>query len=138
SVAGLLTAALHSLENQDFGFEQDRRIVVNYDPRLAGYGSEQLTPLYQRIDDSVSSLPGVSAVALCIYSPLSGNNWGSGIWVDGHPAPGPNDDAFVFWNRVTAGYFSVIGNPILRGRGITEQDTSISRHVAVINQSFAR
>jgi len=138
SASGLLTADLHSLENQDFGFEQDRRIVVTYDPRLAGYRPEQLTPLYRRIHDSVSSLPGVSAVALSIYSPLSGNNWGSSIWVDGRPAPGPNDDAFVFWDRVTAGYLGVTGNPILRGRGITEQDTSISRHVAVINQAFAR
>jgi len=58
--------------------------------------------------------------------------------VDGHPAPGPNDDDFAFWNRVTAGYLGVTGNPILKGRGITEQDTSTSRHVAVINQAFAR
>jgi predicted permease len=58
--------------------------------------------------------------------------------VDGHPAPGPNDQDFVPWNRVTAGHFDAIGNPILKGRGITEQDTSTSRHVAVINQAFAR
>jgi predicted permease len=138
SASGLLTAALHNLENQDFGFEQDRRIVVNFDPRLAGYGPEQLTPLYRRIYDSLSDVPGVSAVALCIYSPLSGNLWGAGVWVDGHPAPGPNDQDFVPWNRVTAGHFDAIGNPILKGRGITEQDTSTSRHVAVINQAFAR
>src|SRR6266403_5619463 len=81
SASGLLTAALHNLENQDFGFEQDRRIIVHFDPRLAGYGPEQLTPLYRRIDDSLSDVPGVSAVALSIYSPLSGNNWGAGVWV---------------------------------------------------------
>lgn len=138
AASGLLTAALHNLENQDFGFEQDRRIVVHSDPRLAGYRPEQLTPLYRRIHDSVSSLPGVSAVALCIYSPLSGNAWGAEVSVDGHPAPGPNDDNFVFWSRVTAGYLGVTGNPVLKGRGITEQDTSTSRHVAVINQAFAR
>ena len=138
SASGLLTAALHHIENQDFGFDQDRRIVANIDPRLAGYRPAQLTPLYQRIHDSVSRIPGVSAVALCLYSPLGGNNWGAGVWVDGHPAPGPNDDIFAFWDRVTAGYFGVIGNPILRGRGISEQDTATSRHVAVINEAFAR
>jgi predicted permease len=138
SVSGLLMAALQSLENQNFGFDQDRRIIANINPRLVGYGSEQLTPLYQRIHDSLASVPGVSGVALCIYSPLGGNNWGAGIWVDGHPAPGPNEDNSAFWDRVTAGYFGVIGNPILRGRGITEQDTATSRHVAVINEAFAR
>ena len=77
SASGLLTAALHRLENQDFGFEQDRRIVVNMDPRLAGYRSEQLTPLYRRIHDSMASIPGVSSVALCLYSPQSGGGLGS-------------------------------------------------------------
>ena len=136
SASGLLTAALHHLEHQDFGFDTDRRIVVNFDPRLAGYQTAQLTPLYRRIQDSLSGLPGVSAVALCIYSPLSGNNYGAGVLVDGHPAPGPNDDNFASWDRVTDGYFSAIGNPILRGRGITELDTATARHVAVINEAF--
>src|SRR5438876_2929826 len=138
SASGLLTAALHSLENQDFGFDQDRRIVANTNPRLAGYRLDQLTPLYRRVHDSLSSIPGVSAVALCKYSPLSGGNWGSGIWVDGHPPPGPRDDNYASLDRVTAGYFNVIGNPILRGRGISEQDTAASRHVAVIHAAFAR
>jgi hypothetical protein len=78
SASGLLTAALHKLENEDFGFDQNRRIVASMNPMLAGYGLDQLTPLYRRIHDSLSSIPGVSAVALCKYSPLSGNNWGSG------------------------------------------------------------
>ena len=138
SASGLLTAALRNLEHQDFGFDPDRRIVVKFDPRLASYQPGQLTPLYRRIHDSLSSIPGVSAVALCIYSPLDGNAWGAGVWADGHPAPGPNDDAYSFFDRVTPGYFDSIRNPILRGRGITEQDGANSQHVAVINEAFAR
>ncbi len=137
SASGLLIAALQRLEHQDFGFEQDRRIVADIDPRLAGYRSDQLSPLYRRIHDSIASLPGVSSVALCLYSPLAGA-WGTGVWVDGHPPAGPKDDNFAVWDRVTAGYLSVIGNPIDRGRGITEQDTAASQKVAVINEAFAR
>ena len=138
SAAGLLTAALHHLENQNFGFNSDRRLVAKMNPRLAGYRPEQLTLLYGRIHDSFSGIPGVSAVALCSYSPLSGGGWGAAVWIDGRPAPGPNDDYFAARDRVTAGYFDVIGNPIVRGRGITEQDTATSPHVAVINEAFAR
>ncbi|HEX4807673.1 MAG TPA: ABC transporter permease [Bryobacteraceae bacterium] len=138
TTSGLLATALHRLEHQDFGFDRDRRIVANMNPRLAGYRYDQVTPLYGRIHDSLVEIPGVSGVALCTYSPLSGNAWGAGVWVDGHPAPGPNADNLAFWNRVTAGYFDVIGNPIVRGRGISEQDTAASRHVAVINEAFAR
>jgi predicted permease len=138
SAAGLLTATLQSLENQNSGFEQDRRLVVSINPRLAGYRSVQLPALYRRIHDSVASIPSVQSVALCLYSPQSGGGWGSGVRVDGHPVPGPRDDSSASWDRVTGGYFDVIGTPIVKGRGISEQDAAASRHVAVINEAFAR
>jgi predicted permease len=139
SAAGLLTAALQGLENQNFGFEQDRRLVATIDPRLAGYQTGQLSQLYRRIHDSLVGIPGVSSAALCQYSPQSPRaGWGSGVWVDGHPVPGPRDDNFASWDRVTAGYFDVIGTPIVKGRGISVQDTGASQKVAVIDEAFAR
>ena len=54
-------------------------------------------------------------------------------------APGPADDYFAAWNRVTAGYLDVTGNPDPPGAvAITEQDTATSRNVAVVNEAFAR
>src|SRR5260370_538553 len=138
SAAGLLTAALQRLENQDFEFEQDRRIVASINPRLAGYRTAQLSLLYRRIHDSIASVPGVSSVALCLYSPQKGGGWGAGVIVDGQPAPGPLEENFAAWDRVTAGYFEVIGTPIVRGRGISMQDTSASRKVAGNNEAVAR
>ncbi|HEV8037225.1 MAG TPA: ABC transporter permease [Bryobacteraceae bacterium] len=138
SASGLLTAALHSLENQNFGFNQDRRVVASTNPRLAGYRTDQLSVLYRRIHDSIASIPGVSSVALCNYSPMGAGGWGAGVFVDGHRPPGPNDDYFAAWDRVTAGFLDVIGTPMIRGRGILEQDTATSRKVAVINEAFAR
>jgi predicted permease len=138
TASGLLTAALRSLESQDFGFEQEQRLVARINPRLAGYRTEQLPPLYSRIHDAIASVPSVSAVALCLYSPQGGGGWGAGIWVDGHLPPGPRDDNSAWWNRVTADYFEVIGTPIVKGRGITGQDTANSRKVAVVDEAFAR
>jgi predicted permease len=136
--SGLLTAALRHLEKQDFGFEQDRRTIVRFDAQLAGYRVEQLDTLYRRIHNALAEIPGVSAVALCIYSPMSGTNWNEAVYVDGHPAPGPQDENGSSFNRVTGGYLETIGTPILRGRGITEQDTDRSQHVAVVSEAFVR
>jgi len=137
SVSGLLTSALHALETQDFGFKQDRRTVARINPKLAGYQPSQLSQLYRRIHDAIANIPGVSSVALCLYSP-PGGGWGSSVWVDGRPAPGLRDDNSSQWDRVTPGYFEVIGTPIVEGRGISEEDTAASRHVAVVNEAFAR
>jgi predicted permease len=137
TAAGLLTAAFNRIENQDFGFQQDRRLVANMNPRLAGYQTTQLPVLYRRIRDTLANIPGVSAVALCLYSP-PGGGWASGVWVDGHPAPGPRDENYSSWNRVTGGYFEIVATPMLRGRAISEQDSADSPRVAVVNETFAR
>jgi predicted permease len=89
SASGLLTATLHNLEHQNFGFLQDRRTVVGIDPALAGYKQAQLESLYRRIHDALASIPGVSSAAICSYSPQNGDSWNDGIFVDGRPAPGP-------------------------------------------------
>jgi ABC-type antimicrobial peptide transport system permease subunit len=49
-----------------------------------------------------------------------------------------HDDIQASWDRVTPGYFETIGNRIVRGRPITEQDTAASQHVAVVSEGFAR
>ena len=138
SASGLLTAALRNLENQDFGFDQDRRTIVNIDPQLAGYRVEQLSALYRRIHDSLSGIPGVASVAVCSYSPQSGASWNDNVYIDGRPAPGPNEEHAAGFERVAAGYFDAIGNPIVKGRSIFERDAPNSPHVAVINEAFAR
>jgi predicted permease len=138
SASGLLLTALRTLENQELGFETDRRMVANMNPRLAGYRPTQLPLLYRRIHDAVAGIPGVSSVALCLVSPQSGNGWGTGVWVNGHPLPGPMDNNSSLWNRVSLGYFEAIGNPIVRGRGFTEADRASSQRVAVVNEAFVR
>ncbi|MBV8865304.1 MAG: ABC transporter permease [Acidobacteriaceae bacterium] len=138
SASGLLTAALHKIETQDFGFDQDRRIIIRFDASLAGYEPARVPALYRRIQESFGNLRGVETTTLCTYSPLSGDNWGWNISIDGHPAPGPNDDASSSMDRVVPGYFAAISNPVVRGRPIEERDTDNAQHVAVINEAFAR
>ncbi len=138
SASGLLTAALLHLENQNFGFQQDRRTIVNFDPLLAGYRADQLGALNRRIQGSLAGLPGVESVALCWYSPQSGRSPNTDVFLEGHPAPGPHDDVGSLFDRVTSGYFDAIGTRIEAGRALTGQDTATSRHVAVVNQAFAR
>ena len=137
SASGLLTAALHGLETQDFGFQTDRLMVARINPQLAGYRAPQLPQLYRRIRDSLRDIPGASSAALALYSPPAGG-WGSAVWVDGHSTPGPRDVNISEWDRVTPGYFDAIGTPLLAGRAISEEDTATSRHVAVVNEAFVR
>ncbi len=138
SVAGLLTATLHNLENQDLGFEQDGRTVVNLDPNLAGYHADQLTNLYLRLRDAMLAIPGVESVASATYAPQSGDSWTDTMYIDGRSAPRPQDDNAASFDRITPDYFEVVGNPIVEGRAFSEQDNRQSHNVAIVNEAFAR
>ena len=74
---------------------------------------------------------------MCMYSPQSGGGWYHNIYIDGKSTPGPNEEHGAGVDRVTPRFFETIGNPIVEGRGITEQDIPNSPHVAVVNQAFA-
>src|SRR6202042_2833534 len=77
-------------------------------------------------------------VGIALYSTLEGNNWGEGVFVQGHPAPGPEEHNGSSWDRVSPHFFETIGQPVLRGRSLTEQDTATSQWVAVVNQAFVK
>ncbi|MGH9453495.1 MAG: FtsX-like permease family protein, partial [Terriglobia bacterium] len=134
--SGLVTQSLRNLENQHFGFVTEGRLVVNIDPALAGYTSDKLSGLYQRLERELPHIPGVVSASLSGYSPLGGNNWNERVYIEGKPpdfrwtAPS--------WDRVGPHYFETLGTRLLRGRAIEESDTPAAQHVAVINQTFAR
>jgi macrolide transport system ATP-binding/permease protein len=136
--AGLMAKSLNKLERQDFGVETDNRVVAHFSPESAGYKPEQLQALYERTDQGLRTLPGVQRVSLSLYTPLEGNNWGEGVFIQGRPEPGPNDQIGASWVRVGPEFFDIIGQHVLRGRGITEHDTATSPAVAVVNQAFVK
>jgi macrolide transport system ATP-binding/permease protein len=136
--AGLLTESLNKLEHQNFGVQTDNRVVIHITPDNAGYQIDQLQALYSQMTERFRSLPGVERVGLSLYTPLEGDNWGEGVWIQGRPDPGPNDNIGSSWDRVSPDFFQTIGQRVLRGRGITEQDTATSPLVAVVNEAFVR
>jgi predicted permease len=134
----LMTKSLRNLQHQNFGIETAQRYTLQMDLEGAGYKVEQLPGLYREIEDHLSAIPGLARVSFARYIPLGGNQWGSCVILQGHPAPGPNEKCFSDWDRVSAGFLDSIGVPVVRGRGFTDQDTATSEPVVVVNQAFAK
>ena len=138
SAAGMLGSSLRNLEHQNFGFDPDGRYLVYINPTLSNYRQEQLVPLFREIQDRLGAIPGVRSVSAATYAPLSGDQWGHQIRVEGKPEPGPKDDVFADWSRITPGFFDTVGAKMVTGRPITEDDSGNTRPVAVINEAFAK
>jgi predicted permease len=136
--AGLMTQTLRNLERQNFGITTASRYVIHIDPMGAGYNLDTIGAVNQRIEDEFKAMPGVKSVGLALYSTLEGNNWGESVFVQGRPVPGPEDHNGSSWDRVTPQFFQTVGQPVVRGRGFTDQDTATSQMVAVVNQAFVK
>ena len=136
--AGLMTQTLRNLEKQNFGITTANRYVIHMDPMGAGYNIDHIDAFNQQLEREFSALPGVKNVGIALYSTLEGNNWGEGVYIEGRPSPGPEEHNGSSWDRVSPHFFDTIGQPVIRGRGFTEQDTATSRMVAVVNQAFVK
>jgi len=136
--AFLATQSLYKLEHQPMGIESTDRYVVQMDMKGGGARPEQLSALYRGIEDRLSALPGATRVSFARYLPLEGNEWGSCVILQGHPAAGPKDPCFSEWDRVSANFLDSVGVPILRGRGFTQGDASDPSQVVVVNQAFVK
>ena len=138
SAAAMLGQSLRNLKHLDYGFEMQGRYVAWIDPLLADYKPAQLDNLFKQIVGKVGAIPGVKQVTACLYAPMSGDSWIAGVHVEGKPEPTAKDEYGAMWVRVTPGFFETVGNPMVKGRPITDQDTATTRHVAVVNEAFVK
>jgi macrolide transport system ATP-binding/permease protein len=138
ATAFLATRSLYNLEHQQFGVETADRYAVQIDLKSPGYMPDRLNAAYREIEDRFSALPGVTRVSFARYLPLEGNEWGSCVILQGHPAPGPKDKCFSDWDRVSAGFLDSVGVPVLRGRGFSPDDENGALQVVMVNQAFVK
>ena len=135
--AGLLTRSLNNLEHQNFGFQVDNRVAVAVNQPLATYSQDQLRSLYRRLQERLSGVPGVKRASLALYTPFT-DNWSELIYPDGSTTAKLDMSQGASWDRVSPGYLETMGQQILRGRTLAEQDNERSRPVAVVNEAFAK
>jgi predicted permease len=138
-VAGsiMLARSLGNLENQDFGFEINGRVLVQLNRPPTNYSPEKLAALYRDVEGRLNRLPGVQGSGLALYNPLT-DNWGEGVLVAGHPAPKPGEPSGASWDRVSANYLQNLGVKLARGRHFSAADTETTEDVAVVNEAFVR
>jgi putative ABC transport system permease protein len=94
----------------------------------------------RQVLERISEIPGVESAALIDWLPLADNAQHAypGFTIVGKSTDLSAEKPSVILDSVSAGYFQLMGIPILRGRGVTEQDTETSAPVVVISEAAAR
>ncbi|HEX2167907.1 MAG TPA: FtsX-like permease family protein, partial [Longimicrobiales bacterium] len=134
--AGLFLRSLTNISQVDLGLEVENVITFGVSPQLNGYEPERAKQLYQRLEEEIAAIPGVTGVTGSLVPLLAGSNWGTDVNVEGFEN-GPDIDSNSRYNEVGPAYFSTLGVPILAGREFTPADNESGPAVVIVNEAFA-
>jgi len=135
--AGLLTRSLTNLQHQKLGYETENRTSIWLTGPFSAYPNAKLDAMYRELQERLSHIPGVQRAGLALYTPLQ-DNWGEMVIREGHGMPNMEEEVGSSWDHVSPGYLEALGQQIIRGRSISEQDTATTEKVAVVDESFVK
>jgi putative ABC transport system permease protein len=132
----LLTRTFINLTAVDPGFEPHGLTVASMGMANARYATAaSVSQFYREGLARIRQIPGVESAAVISNAPMD-----NGLNVPFiSRAPGSDGRILVTDSRyVTPDYFLVMQAPVLKGRGLTESDSSSAPRVAVVNEQFVR
>ena len=135
--AGLLGKSFARLLATDPGFTTGGALTFNLSVPNAGYEQpERVEAFVAAVEERLDVLPGVTGVGMIFGLPLSGFNFSISLTsVDGRQFDAQEQERRTSpqLRIVTPGYFAAMGIPLVRGRGIAEQDRAGSPPVMVVS-----
>ena len=135
--AGLFIKSLQNISRVDLGLDIENIVEFGISPARSGYDSVRTKALYERVEQELAAIPGVSGVTSSSVAILSGSNWGESVSVEGFEKNPDTDDGSRF-NQVGPNYFHLLHVPIVSGRDFTASDNMGSAKVAIVNEAFAK
>jgi putative ABC transport system permease protein len=126
-----------ALLRADPGFESRGVVVFGVFPDFQKYPTApQVARAYQRVQEELSTIPGVVSAASVSAVPLFGGEEEVRYTLpgeEGHDVP-----RSVLFHNVTPRYFATIGIPLLEGRDLSWRDDLSAPPAAIVNGTFAR
>ena len=122
----------------DYGYDTSAMLSARVGLMDADYPTPDSRKLfYDRVMRELGNSPAFAAVALTsrLRMVFSGNG---PIEIDGVVYKDPRDRPNTNFEQVSPGFFALLGQKFVEGRGFTEEDLNLARPVAIVNQDFAR
>jgi predicted permease len=135
--AGLFLRSLANVGQVDLGLRSENVATFDIYPRLSGYEPQATASLFERMEDELAALPGVTSASAAVVPVLRGDNWGNDVSVEGFEA-GPDTNTEVQYNQIAPDFFRTLEIPLLAGRDFSRADGLDAPLVAIVNQAFAR
>ena len=129
--AVLFVRSFRNLLTLDPGMREKGITVAFVGFEKSGVTPEHYDSFTRELVEEARSAPGITDVASTTMVPLLGGSWTHGIHVG-------SSEGWSKFTWVSPDYFRTLGITLLNGRGFDWNDTAVSKHVAVVNQTFIR
>jgi putative ABC transport system permease protein len=136
--AGLMIRSLQRLQAVDPGFNSERLLTMWVSLPAQRYRRDQMAAFSHQLREGLQALPGAQSVALASDLPLSGSASAGPIELEGRPDAPADGEIRMYRHRVTPGFFSTLGIPLIRGRDFTAGDNAQAPGVVIISEAMAR
>jgi predicted permease len=134
-----LTQHFRDVVNEPWGFSTERRLAFNVmlSDRLFA-SSQARSESIERILGELRALPGVRSASATVPSPMEAANDLMGCVPEGSQPTEPRGSFLAYMRAVSPGYFTTLGQALLRGRDFASTDRADTDPVCIVNDSFAR
>ena len=124
------------------GYSFDGKLVVEVDPRAAGYDSVKSRQACERLIEHLAAIPGIETAGLSTsmlfeLTPTHYMITECGAASDGNE-PADRRIGFAFKYSIDGDYFKSMDLPLLRGRCFTAAERASNSEVAIIDEPLAR
>jgi macrolide transport system ATP-binding/permease protein len=122
----------------DPGFDTENGLVLTLDLGLQDYTETRGKQFQKELKEHLAALPGVKAVSLASYVPLSPGGPQAEVRIEGTEPARESDRDLVGIMAVDSDYFQTMGTGLLHGRNFGSADREDSPSVAIINETTAK
>ncbi len=135
--SALLLRSFVQLLHVEPGMKTENLLTMEYRLPRNKYAEEKLQwNFHRQVVEQVKNVPGVLNAAVVRGLPFSGNGGTTRFVLTDRAAAPKGQEPIAWFNSVSPEYFKTIGIPLRRGRDFTDQDTSDTPPVVIINQEM--
>lgn len=137
--AGLLLRSMERLEQVETGFDPGGVMSGSMSlPETVYKSDEQQTAFFTTLEQQLANIPGVTNSAIVNALPFSNSGGSASFAIEGQNLPPNSPPPHGNVRTISAGYFSTLRIPLLRGRVFNSGDRANTQPVAVIDDTLAR
>jgi predicted permease len=127
-VAGLFVATFDRLSHEPLGFTAERLITLDTVAK-----GKPAAAQWEEVTEHLRGVPGVESGALSGWALMSGNAWGSQVWINRRP---PEDDSSPYFLGISPGWLQTMRIGLIDGRDFRTEDTHPG--AAIVSEAFAK